>query len=105
MKVCILKMVLIMIISYIGHCADVVCAPESVSVCAYEKDCRQSSGKHRFSLFNMQHAIYVPSLLWEGYAALVIISDLVVYLFPSNTSNCSGHPQLFKQRSVEDSLI
>lgn len=101
-------LLIIMIVSRFVRCGcmDVVCAPESVSVCAL---LRKTAGSHpesaAFSLFNMQHAIYVPSLLGEGYAALVIISDLVVYLFLSNTSNCSGHPQLFKQRSVEDSLI
>lgn len=104
MRVCILKMILIMIVSHFVDCVDLVCVPLCVCACL-----RKTAGSHlesaAFSLFNMQHAIYVPSLLWEGYAALVIISDLVVYLFPSNTSNCSGHPQLFKQRSVEDSLI
>lgn len=49
-KFCILKKVLIMIASHVVYCVDMVCAPESVSVCAFEKDCRQSSGKRRFSL-------------------------------------------------------
>lgn len=106
-------MILIIILFDFVDCVDGVCAPGMVCVCVvcvYVRTLlRNTAGSlpesAAFSLFNMQHAIYVPSLLWEGYAALVIISDLVVYLFPSNTSNCSGHPQLFKQRSVEDSLI